>query len=790
MASLSSDIGLLFRIRTDNSDAKRGLNETAADINKTSKELTTLQNQAITAAKGFDKLGDEANKLRAVKISEEISKTRDSLRSLSPDEIASKLANFRGTVAGTKNALNDMRTETLKGGQSLVDLVTSSNGASSNLLNFASASGIAETGLAGLVTGVGIGIGIFATFVAGVVKVSSALFDLAKSASDYGSEFKDAQEITGLSIQTLGALRLAAEQGGKSFDDVTKSTEKFVKVLAAAREGNEKAQKTLNDLGVTSDDLETALNQAYTAIAKNTEGLDRMGAAQDAFGKSGAELLPIINAVAGEGGIEGFTKKAQDLATTLSQENVDAADAFGDELTLLETQAKVAAATFALQFAPQITHAMEWTGETIVANRGEFEAWGIAVSEILTGISITTETSFSLIRQELSYLTYGLSESETAVDAWATVWKDKIQIVLFAFSPLLAAMRVLGMIENGGQVGATAKLGITENGLTIGKGSAGMVAPDKIPTSRGSAKKGKAFDPEAEAKRQQREAEQAYREAIQLETDFQRRKLDLAKAGYETDLAMQEASRVKGIISEEEYANAVLEIKRKMIAEEIIAKQKIKALTRQNSEEDKRLANEIAVLRSNASTLEVEGATKVYEAHKKDADTQRRAEEERLRALDKEIDAIKELAKIEEERASRELVGTLGKPKAKGELPQGKDFGLNPTDSFLGGIIDGLGGLDKLTEPINVMNTMGQMLTQTFGQVADAVGNAVHSFVLFGTAGGSFRKFAAEVIASIAQMAVVQAVWELAQGFAMTALAWFTGNPKYAASATDRKSVV
>jgi hypothetical protein len=34
-------------------------------------------------------------------------------------------------------------------------------------------------------------------------------------------------------------------------------------------------------------------------------------------------------------------------------------------------------------------------------------------------------------------------------------------------------------------------------------------------------------------------------------------------------------------------------------------------------------------------------------------------------------------------------------------------------------------------------------------------------------------------------MAIVQALFELAQGFAMMALTWFTGNPKYAKSAGD-----
>lgn len=80
-------------------------------------------------------------------------------------------------------------------------------------------------------------------------------------------------------------------------------------------------------------------------------------------------------------------------------------------------------------------------------------------------------------------------------------------------------------------------------------------------------------------------------------------------------------------------------------------------------------------------------------------------------------------------------------------------------------------------------NAFAESLSLAFGGVAQAVGEAVHAFVLFGSVQGGFRKFAAEVIASIAQMAVVQAVWEAAQGLAMLALAYFTGNPKYAASA-------
>lgn len=73
----------------------------------------------------------------------------------------------------------------------------------------------------------------------------------------------------------------------------------------------------------------------------------------------------------------------------------------------------------------------------------------------------------------------------------------------------------------------------------------------------------------------------------------------------------------------------------------------------------------------------------------------------------------------------------------------------------------------------------GNILASTFGQVAGAVGEAVRAFVLFGKAEGGFKRFAAEVIASIAQMAATQAIFELAQGLAMLALAYFFPKVEY-----------
>ncbi len=62
-------------------------------------------------------------------------------------------------------------------------------------------------------------------------------------------------------------------------------------------------------------------------------------------------------------------------------------------------------------------------------------------------------------------------------------------------------------------------------------------------------------------------------------------------------------------------------------------------------------------------------------------------------------------------------------------------------------------------------------LKDAFNGVANAVGNAVSAWVLYGKAGASVRQVAAQILASIAQMAAIEAVWNLAQGFAKLAMA-------------------
>ena len=102
----------------------------------------------------------------------------------------------------------------------------------------------------------------------------------------------------------------------------------------------------------------------------------------------------------------------------------------------------------------------------------------------------------------------------------------------------------------------------------------------------------------------------------------------------------------------------------------------------------------------------------------------------------------------------------------------------------LGGLLEGMRlNIEQMAQPVNSIAGLMGILGSQFQYVAQAAGQAVKAFVLFGSSGGSFRKFAAEVIATLAQMAAVQAIWEAAQAAAMWAIFYFTGSPAAAQSA-------
>lgn len=215
-----------------------------------------------------------------------------------------------------------------------------------------------------------------------------ALFNLTKTAADYGSTIFDASKKTGLHAEALSAMDFAAKQSGTSLEQITGGIAKFAKNVGAAADDTKKATKFLEDFGITPQaalaDLDGALGKVFKRIIDAPPGIERMTLAQKAFGKSGADLLPFIDSF--DGDLGKLIKRAKDLGVTINDDAAAAADKFGDQLDELSSQLAGAGRTIGTAFMGPFTDMAKGVSSWLVQNKDEIARWGQQMGDTLTGL--------------------------------------------------------------------------------------------------------------------------------------------------------------------------------------------------------------------------------------------------------------------------------------------------------------------------------------------------------------------------------------------------------------------
>ena len=221
--------------------------------------------------------------------------------------------------------------------------------------------------LAGGLTSLGGPVGMAAgAAIASIGAAASAaavgVFALTKEAAAYGGKITDLSQRTGLGAEALSAMDLAAKQSGSSIEEVSKAVTRFNKTAGEAALGSEEASKKLEMLGITPQeamtDLEGALGKVFKRIKSMPPGVQQTKLAMDAFGKSGANLIPVINAM--DGDLDGFIAKAKELGIVIDDTTAGELDKFDDMLVQLGTQFEGLKRQIGVAFLPLLTEmAME-----------------------------------------------------------------------------------------------------------------------------------------------------------------------------------------------------------------------------------------------------------------------------------------------------------------------------------------------------------------------------------------------------------------------------------------------
>ncbi len=166
--------------------------------------------------------------------------------------------------------------------------------------------------------------------IASVAGVTKVLADVAKK----GADIADGSKRIGVTAEEYQKMSFAAQRSGASIDAVESSVKKMSKVIYDAGTGSDTAAKTLGALGLTLDDLKgKSPEEQFSLVARALDGVQdattKAALAQQIFGKSGSDLIPMLN------NYESLKNEMETIGGVMSNEAVKAADDLNASITNL-----------------------------------------------------------------------------------------------------------------------------------------------------------------------------------------------------------------------------------------------------------------------------------------------------------------------------------------------------------------------------------------------------------------------------------------------------------------------
>lgn len=203
-----------------------------------------------------------------------------------------------------------------------------------------------KLGIAAGVAGAAVKAGMMAVETA--TAAASAIVSGFGEAIDLGGQLTDLSSRTGESAGNLLVLQRAFDNTGVGADKVGGSINKLQKFMAEASAGGEDQKATMNALGISMSDLAgktpTEQMQVFaTKISGITDPTERARAAMEVFGKSGGELLPLLNDFDAE--IDGAKSQLGSMPDVMNR-SAGAMDQLGDNFAAIKKKTMEFAAGF------------------------------------------------------------------------------------------------------------------------------------------------------------------------------------------------------------------------------------------------------------------------------------------------------------------------------------------------------------------------------------------------------------------------------------------------------------
>ena len=261
-----------------------------------------------------------------------------------------------------------------------------------------------------------------------------ALMLIAKNTADAGNNIDKMSQKLGLSAKIMSGWVHAANMSCVSTETFGTNLLKLNRQISAAATGNKSAQLAFRRAGVNIRDSAGKLKKADQVMLemsdtfkKMPEGIYKSDLAMAVFGKSGADMIPLL-----QGGSESIKKlisQADELGTTFTDADAAASAEFCDNLDLLKKSIVGVKNTIGKQLIPIISPLLKSFAQWISANRQlistKLTDWLNKIKKNLPEIKKFLTDAFNGIRSFAS----GVDTAVSALGGWQPVLKNTAKII-------------------------------------------------------------------------------------------------------------------------------------------------------------------------------------------------------------------------------------------------------------------------------------------------------------------------------------------------------------------------
>lgn len=232
-----------------------------------------------------------------------------------------------------------------------------------------------------------------AGLVAGATAGGAALLGMATNAASTGDRIDKMSQKMSLSRKGFQEWEYVLSQNGMEIESLRGGMKKLTKGLDDAKNGSKSATEAFKRIGLSVDNIknlnpEQAFEATVKALQNMPEGAEKAALANELLGKSGAELMPLLNGSAKS--VEELKRKARDMGLVLSDDAVNASAKFTDTMDNVKRTLGAVAAKVGVSVMPIIQQFLDW----VLANMPTIQSVMTTVFNVIQKVVTTAANIF------------------------------------------------------------------------------------------------------------------------------------------------------------------------------------------------------------------------------------------------------------------------------------------------------------------------------------------------------------------------------------------------------------